>query len=303
MSRSPFLRSLSARFAMPLLAAMLAPETASAQNDPAAAIRKAVTFYASFDREVKGDFGAGAMLPRTRQDHESRPGEFVFRDGIDSNVFRIARGKGVTGGAEGGALECLDVLPRRGRILFPGAKNLAYRPDGWGGTCSFWMNTDVDVRLKTDFCDPVQITAKNAHDGAIWVDFPKTSPRSMRMGAYTALAPGEKAIPEDDPRAPLAPFPKIALREGTWRHVAITWDRFDTGKPDAVGTLYVDGRPAGTIENRAIAMQWDPERVGIYVAVSYIGLLDEFAVFGRSLTAAEVATLAAHPDLLSPLAK
>src|SRR5439155_250054 len=42
---------------------------------------------------------------------------------------------------------------------------------------------------------------------------------------------------------------------------------------------------------------------GIWVDFNYVGLLDEFAVFGRALTAEEAALLKAKPGLLAPLRK
>ena len=62
-------------------------------------LRKALTFYASFDDEVRGDFGGGTLAPSTRQDDPERPGKFIFRDRIDGTVFRIAKNAGLRGGA------------------------------------------------------------------------------------------------------------------------------------------------------------------------------------------------------------
>jgi hypothetical protein len=50
-------------------------------------------------------------------------------------------------------------------------------------------------------------------------------------------------------------------------------------------------------------MDWDLDKAGIYVAVNYIGLLDELALFNRPLSAAEVAHMHKNPGLLAPLKK
>jgi hypothetical protein len=63
----------------------------------------------------------------------------------------------------------------------------------------------------------------------------------------------------------------------------------------------VDGKAIGSVKDRAIAMDWGVDRAGIYVAINYIGLLDELAVFGRELTAGEVKLLHARPGLLAGL--
>jgi hypothetical protein len=48
-------------------------------------------------------------------------------------------------------------------------------------------------------------------------------------------------------------------------------------------------------------MDWDLEKAGIYVAVSYIGLIDEFALFNRPLSDQERDVLRTRPDALSSL--
>jgi hypothetical protein len=54
----------------------------------------------------------------------------------------------------------------------------------------------------------------------------------------------------------------------------------------------------GDVKDRAIAMDWDIEKAGIYTAVGYTGLLDEMACFNRALTADEVTGLHKTPGLL-----
>src|SRR4051812_7109801 len=94
---------LLALFILP--AALLCAETKDAPD-----LRKAVTFYASFDEEVKGDAGGGLTLS-TRSNHPIEKGKFVFTRGFSDKAFRVAKGKGIAGGA----LEAVDVLPNNGR--------------------------------------------------------------------------------------------------------------------------------------------------------------------------------------------
>ena len=271
---------------------MLMAEDASPQT-----IRQAVTLYASFDTGVKADFGGGKLEPGTRFGAPSKPESFEFEPGIDDSVFRVAKDKG----ASGGALEATDVLPRSGRIYYPAQGNIAFDPKGWGGSVSFWLNTNPNTLLKSSFCDPVQITEKGAGNGGLWCDFPDTKPRDFRMGAFPAVPPGGKPIPESAADAPLIRIEKIDFEQGAWRHVALVWNNFDTGRPDAEAVLYLDGKPRGRLADREIAMGWDLDKTGIYFAVGYIGLLDELAVFNRPLAAVEVAALQADASLLSPL--
>src|SRR5207244_8773303 len=108
--------------------------------------------------QVKGDFGGGELTLATRFNHPTEQGKFVFEKGFDAKVFRIAPGKGV----HGGALEVVDVLPRNGRIFFPAKGNLAYKPGGWGGAVSVWINTDPDKLLQPECFGPVQSAQRGA---------------------------------------------------------------------------------------------------------------------------------------------
>ena len=272
---------------------------AQAQEKPMAAdaMLKAVTLYASFDKAVRADFGGGILEPATRFNHETETGKFVIQPGLEEKVFRIAAGKGVSGGA----LEPADVLPRNGRIFFPAKGNIAYRPDGWSGAVSFWLNTDPNATLKTRFCDPVQITEKGANNGGIWFDFNDAKPRDARMGFFPAVPAGKEAIKEDDPQAPLLRIREVGFKSGEWHHVVLNWQNFDTGRDDAQTSLHIDGKRIGLMKGRAIAMGWDLDKAGIYVAVNYLGLLDELAVFGRALNDAEIAELFRQPAVLAPL--
>jgi hypothetical protein len=278
-----------------LLALLAVRPVVAADADPA--VRKAVSFYASFDEQVAGDFGDGGRTLSTRTNHPTEKGQFVFEKGFDPKVFRIAKGKGVSGGA----LEVVDVLKNNGRVYFPVGGNLAYRKGGWGGAVSVWVNTDPNTQLKTGFCDPIQITQKGANNGGIWFDFNDAKPRDLRMGAFPALAEGQKPVAESDPNAPMVRVPGVGFKVGQWHNVVVTWNNFDTGKPNAVAVLYIDGKRIGEVAGRDIAMNWDVDKAGVYVGVNYIGLLDELALFNRMLTAEEVALLHMKPDLLTGL--
>jgi hypothetical protein len=256
-----------------------------------------VTFYASFDQAVRGDFGGGDLSLSTRFNHPDRKGEFVFEKGFDSKVFRIAEERGV----HGGALEAIDVLPRNGRIYFPARGNLAYNDSGWSGSASVWIKTDPNTMFKSRFCDPLQITQKGASNGAIWFDFNDAKPRDMRMGTFPAVAEGRKPVAESDPGAPIVWVKNVGFQASDWHHIAITWDNFDTHKANGRAALYIDGKLIGEVKDKDIAMEWDLDKTGIYIAVSYIGLYDELALFGRALTPAEVARLAGDPALLASL--
>jgi hypothetical protein len=279
-----------------MIAAALVSLPAFSQGDDDA-IRKAVLFYASFDESLKPELGDGTLA--TRFNHEKEAGKFVFEPGFDAKAFRIAKSKGIAQGC----LEATDVLPRNGRIFYPIKGNLAFKKGGWGGSASMWINTDPNTLLKTKFCDPIQITQKGATNGGIWFDFNDAKPRDLRMGVFPAVPDGKTGAKESDADAPMVRVPKVDFKVGQWHHVVLTWSNFDTGKPDAEATLYIDGKKIGDVKDRPIAMDWDVDRAGVYVAVNYIGLIDEMALFNRALTADEVAVLHKTPAWLNRVRK
>ncbi len=263
------------------------------QNPRDSDLTRSLCVYASFDREVRADFGGGGLEPGTRFGDPARPDEFEFDPGIDASLFRIAPERGIVGGA----LEAVGTLPRRGRIYFPGAGNLPYAPTGWSGTLSFWMHGDPNELLPGSFSDPVQITQRGAGDGGLWVDFNDARPRDLRAGAFPARTAVQPGFAESDPDCPLIVVPNLTWPG--WRHVAVTWENLDSGAANAAVTLYLDGSPAGELRDRELAMAWDLERTGIYVAVGYVGLLDELAILSRALGPREVARLHAEPDCIA----
>jgi hypothetical protein len=99
---------------------------------------------------------------------------------------------------------------------------------------------------------------------------------------------------EADPAAPLVTVKEIGFKQGQWNHVVMNWRNFDTGKPNAEASLFINGKLMGTVQNRSLAMRWDMEQTGIYVAVNYVGLLDELAIFNRPLAVGEIGVL--HED-------
>jgi hypothetical protein len=258
-----------------------------------APLRKAVTFYVSFDDSLTPDVGVGPI--KTRFGDPNDPAKQTFEDGYNKDIYRIAKGKGIAGG---GCLEALDVLSNRGRFFYPVKGNLAFKKGGWSGALSMWINTDPDTLFKLGFCDPVQITQKGANNGGIWFDFNDAKPRDMRMGVFPAVAEGGVGAKESDADAPMVRVPKVGFKVGAWHHIVLSWANFDTGKKDAVATLYVDGKKIGDVKDRAIAMNWDAGKAGIYTAVGYCGLLDEMALFNRALTVDEVAALHKNPGIL-----
>jgi hypothetical protein len=266
-------------------------------------LRKAVTFYASFDEAVKADFGGGELELTTRYNHKTEKGQYVFEKGYPAKAFRIAEGRGNAGGA----LEAVDVLPDNGRIFFPAKGNIAHRKGGWSAALSVWLNFDPDTQLKTKFCDPIQITSKSAGNGGLWFDFNDAKPnRNMRMGVFPAVTETRPMIKESrEAWSPMVWVDSPGFHAGEWHHLVMNWHNLDTGRNDGRAAVYIDGKLMGEIKDKdyPLTMDWDLDKAGIYIAISYIGMMDELALFNRPLTDADIAILRTNPGVLAALKK
>ena len=56
----------------------------------------------------------------------------------------------------------------------------------------------------------------------------------------------------------------------------------------AAGKLYLNGKLQGTIEKWIMTFDWDPKKVLLVLGSSYVGYMDDLAVFNRPLTDVEV---------------
>lgn len=278
-----------------VVAGVLAVMVAAVEAADHDRLRAAVTFYASFDEAVRGDLGGGDCALWTRTDHETDKGKHVFSKGFDTKMIRIAPDKGM----HGGALEFVGDLPGNGIVYFPAAGKLAYQQTGWSGAFSIWVKPSP----QTPFCDIVYITQKRWNDGGIWFDFHHDKVRDLRLGTFPAVKDGVTPPKETDPDIPMLRIARDALRFDAWNHVVLTWENFDTGRSDGRARLYIDARLAGEIKDRDLAMRWDLEQTRIFIGYKLVGLLDEFALFKRSLTEDEITALHDAPDLLTRLKK
>lgn len=283
------------RFTLLTVVLLATPVAARAQTAHEAALRQALTLYASFDDEVRMDRGRGDATPGTRSVDPADKKKFVFTRGFDPQCFRILKHKGIAGGC----LQAVDLPSRSGRLFFPAKGNVAYQPHtAWGGAFSVWINTDPNQMLKTPFCDPVLITQKGFNNGSIWTHFNDAMPRALQSGTYPSIPDSQEPLPEDAPSAPLTRLPNVRFKAGEWHHLVLSWNNLNSGKKDGTHTLWVDGEKVGTLKDYAIGMDWDIERSRIYFAVNLVGLLDELAVFSRPLTGEEVLLLYRRPGVL-----
>ena len=175
------------------------------------------------------------------------------------------------------------MLPRNGRIFFPAKGNLAYKKGGWGGACRCGSRPTRTRCSRPSSATRCRSRRSGANNGGIWFDFNDAKPRDLRHGRVPRRPRGQQGHTRVRPRRSDGPRAQGRLKADDWHHVVLTWENFDTGQADARAALYIDGKLIGEVKDRAIAMDWDIDKAGIYVAINYIGLLDEFALFDRAL--------------------
>ena len=287
--------ALLAPLALVALLAILEKPLPGAQQHP---LREALTFHASFDGGADAAYAAGdPSLYWASSFKERQKGAKGLPPGGE---IRTAAGAGRYGDA-------LRFTARKSPVVFfQGAENMPYRKENWSGTVSFWLSVDPEGELEPGFCDPVQITPRAWNDAAFFVEFEKR-PEAIpfRLGVYADFNvwnPTRREfakIPPDE--RPLITVEKPPFGRGRWTHVLFTFERFNTGKPDADVRLYLNGREAGSLGARQQTLTWDPGETTIALGLGYIGLLDDLSIFNRVLTEDEIRILHALESGVSGL--
>lgn len=255
-------------------------------------IAESLTFAATFDNGLDADLAGGDA---TFYSASSAKREDVVA-GIDApGVERIP-----DGGRSGGALRFTQENKRV--HFFQVEDNLPFTPpgegsEGWSGTISYFLSLDPETELPPNFVDPIQVTQKAWNDAAIWNDFTKDDrPRVFRLGVLADLAvwnPENKdfeTLPASE--RPIVVVEKTPFAAKRWTHVAITFDRFNTGQADSEARLYLDGQLQGTVSGWNQRYSWDPSQAVIFLGLGYAGLMDDLMIFDRPLSLDEVGQLA-----------
>jgi hypothetical protein len=262
---------------------LIAFDPTVAAND---ALRKSLTFHASFDRVVDADFALGNKQLYTATSYKKREDA---KPGLHHPDVQLLSGTGRFGGA-------LKFAKKNTKALYyPATKNVAYQPRDWNGTVSFWLSLDPETDLEPGYCDPLQVTDEDYNDAALWVDFTKDDkPRHFRLGVFGDLKSwNPKDLPPDknpDFLGRLVVVKKTPFARGRWTHVVITHQGLGSAK-GGVAKLYLDGVLQGKTPVISEPFGWDLERAAIRLGVNYVGLFDELSVFNRELSEQEVKAL------------
>ena len=76
-----------------------------------------------------------------------------------------------------------------------------------------------------------------------------------------------------------------------WTHVVFCFGNINSGRRDGWGKLYLDGKEQGAFRDWPLAFNWVENQSALTLGLSYVGWIDDVAVFNRSLTGPEVQTL------------
>jgi hypothetical protein len=252
-----------------------------------AGLRGTLLFHASFDGRLDADFAVGDPKLYTA------PGgnRFQVRPGLpESNLVALARGEG----RHGDALHFTKKM--RPVVFFKGERNLGYKTNGWSGAVSCWLRLNPDKDLEPGYCDPLQLVAQGWDEGNMFIEFSKDqTPRHFRY----AILPVKKTWNPDNrgwEDIPETNRPMVAVHQSPftherWTHVVFCFGNINSGKNDGWGQLFLDGKEQGAFRNWVIPFNWDVSKSALTLGLSYIGWLDDVAVFNRPLTHTEVGSL------------
>lgn len=249
-------------------------------------LRDALTFHASFDKGVDADFSLGdrrLLTSPSLMSRDAKPG--LHR----RHASLVPAGEG-----RGQALRLLD--NEKATIYYAGERNMPYDSDGWSATVSVWLRLDPDQDLKPGFADPIQITDKKWDDASIFLDFTKDDdPRHFRLGVFcdrSVWNPDNRNLDDiPDAERPFVVVTQTPLSRDRWTHAVITFSGFNSGESPGDARLYLDGKLQGAVAGKPQIFSWDPSRTRILLGLSYVGDIDDLAIFRRQLSAAEIVRL------------
>lgn len=278
-----FLRSV-------VLALVLGTSLAGLAAESNATLGDALLLHASFDRGLNADVAAGdAVLYHapTGNRKDARPGL------PGDNLVSLAKGGGRFGDA-------LRFHKKTRPQYFQGEKNLGYRTNQWNGAVSLWLRLDPDTDLEPGYCDPLQFVGQAWEEGNLFIEFSKDhTPRHFRFAIqpvkrfWNPQNRGWEDLPE--PERPMVAVHQPPFRRDRWTHVVCCFGNLNSGQKNAWGKLYLDGKLQGEFTGWLGNFNWDVAQSALTLGYSYVGWLDDVAVFNRPLTDSEVRELFARP--------
>ncbi len=252
---------------------------ADAKAETHSTLAKALTLHASFDAGLDAEFAKGdkTCYAQGKGTAKASPTDEV----------RLEPDAGRFGGA-------LHFTKKNDfRPAYKDAGTVGYNAENWTTSVSTWLRLTPDEDLEPGYCDPIQIVGDDTKKGYIFLEFSKDeTPRYFRYairplfhiwnptGVTWADIPFEKR--------PMVQVAKPPFSRDKWTHVVFSLQNVNDKTKRQMGRLHVNGKLQGTIENWDLSFGWDPAQVQLILGASYVGHMDDLAVFNRALTDAEV---------------
>ncbi len=278
--RNIFVREIGAEMATKILTV--------AEAETKADLAAALTLHASFDKHLEADFARGDKKCYVVQGKD-------LAAAVPTNEVRLAPDAGRFGGG-------LHFTKKNNfRPAFKDAGVLGYNDKNWSATVSVWLRLDPDKDLEPGYCDPVQIVGDDSKKGFIFLEWSKDeTPRFFRYAIRPLFHIWNPENVQWDQipfeKRPMVQVERAPFSRDKWTHAVFTLENInDKSKPQR-GRLYLNGKLQGTIEKWDLSLSWDPARVLLVLGASYVGHLDDLAVFNRALTDREVEQLHALKD-------
>jgi hypothetical protein len=257
------------------------------QSNLGAQIASALTFHASFDYGANADFALGdsgaytVELPMGAIVTEGTPG-------IAHPSISIAKGAGKYGDA------LAFTEPSNAILFYKAEKSVAYSPQLFAGTASFWMRLDP-TEIGGQYADPFQLTDKIYSDDCIWIDFTNNDvPSDFRLGVFgdrKSWDPNNQQASSKEFYWRLAKVTEPPFAKDRWTHVVVTWEGINNSQAGRA-RLYFDAEyqeASGIIRER---LNWEIEKCTIRLGTGpFVGFIDDLALFNRALTIEEIRAL------------
>lgn len=251
------------------------------------ALKKSLTFHASFDAGMDADFSKGS------KDCVIKKGKDLVPCLPNDEVKLVPQG-----GKFGGGLQ----FPKKGgtRPQFSGTGVLGYNDKNWSTTVSLWLKLTPDEDLEPGYCDPVQIVGDDGKKGFIFLEWSKDeTPRFFRYAIrplfhiWNPTNVKWDEIPFE--KRPMVQVTRAPFSRDTWTHAVFTLSNVNDKAAKPSGSLYLNGKLQGRIDGWDLSFGWDPAQVALVLGAAYVGHLDDLAVFDRALSDAEVEQLFQMP--------
>jgi hypothetical protein len=285
--RNIFIREISATEAKSVAAVDSATvtETLTAKQSDLGA---ALALHASFDSGLDAEFSTGDRKCYAKSGKDIVAAAFNEEVKLDPH-----------GGRFGGALHFTKKGTTQPR--FSGVDMLGYNDKNWNATVSVWLRLTPDKDLEPGYCDPVQIVGDDSKKGFIFLEWSKDeTPRFFRYAIRPLFHIWNPTniqwadIPFE--KRPMVQVANAPFSRDRWTHVVFTIENLGDKNKKQSGKLYIDSKLQGSIDGWDLSFAWDPKQVALVLGASYVGRLDDLAVFNRVLSEAEVKELYALPN-------